>query len=69
MSASRATARQVRRFLTDKNGATLIEYAMVIGLVSIVIGFLAPEITALVEELILETAAKLNDGGPVLIVK
>lgn len=55
--------------MTDKNGATLIEYAMVIGLVSIVIGFLAPEITALVEELILETAAKLNDGGPVLIVK
>lgn len=69
MSASRATARQVQRFLTDQNGATLIEYAFVIGLVSIVVGFLAPEITALVEELFLETASKLNDGGPAMIVK
>ena len=55
--------RLLRSFLSDTGGATMIEYSFVIGLVSIVIGFMIPEIWAAVDSLFLQVASGTVDAA------
>ena len=60
MTARAAAARHVQRLVADDTGATMIEYALIVSLASIAIGFLIPEIRASIDELFLRTAAGLG---------
>ena len=57
MSSWPGILRLLRSFLSDTSGATMIEYSFVIGLVSIVIGFMIPEIWAAVDSIFLQVAS------------
>ena len=63
MSFRSGTLRLLRRFLSDTSGATMIEYSFVIGLVSIAIGFMIPEIWAAVDSLFLQVASGTVDAA------
>jgi Flp pilus assembly pilin Flp len=56
----KSAARQVERLALDEGGATFIEYALVISVVSIGIGFLLPEIGTMINELFLQAASKVD---------
>ena len=47
----------LRRFAADTGGATMIEYSFVIGLVSIGVGFMIPELWAALDSLFLQVAS------------
>ena len=57
MSFRPGAVRLLRRFLSDTSGATMIEYSFVIGLVSIAIGFMIPEIWTALDSLFLRVAS------------
>ena len=57
MSFRSGIAQLLRRFAADTSGATMIEYSFVIGLISIGIGFMIPEIWAAIDSLFLQVAS------------
>ena len=58
-------ATQYFDYLTaEDNGATTIEYAFIVSLVSIGIGFMIPEIRGAIDELFLQTASGLGAAAP-----
>lgn len=63
MAPYRATVRRLKAFAADTRGATIIEYAFIISLVSIAIGFTIPEIRAGIEALFVETATGISNAA------
>lgn len=61
-TALAATISCVRRMIGDESGGTLIEYAIIMFLVSVAIGFLFPEISAAIDELFTRTASDINSA-------
>ena len=51
-----------RGMIADDSGGTIIEYAIFMFLVTVTIGFLFPEIGALVNELFLRTTVEMNSA-------
>ncbi len=58
-----ATLRRIQQLLADDSGATIIEYALIISLISIAIGFMIPDIRASIDALFLQTATGLGDAA------
>lgn len=63
MPAHRSAAWRIRRLVTDTGGATLIEYAAITFLVSIVLGFVLPNFGDAVEGLYERTSSVLAGIG------
>ncbi len=63
MSHLSIAEKHIQRFAEDTTGATMIEYALIISLVSIAIGFVIPEIKASIDVLFLRTASGLEDAA------
>lgn len=57
MSSWSGMLRLLRGFAADTGGTTMIEYSFVIGLISIAIGFMIPEIWAAIDSLFLQVAS------------
>ena len=55
-----AVARQFQRLLADESGGSFVDYAIIITLVSIGVGFVTPEIGAFLEKLFAHTTIELN---------
>ncbi len=53
-------AREFQRLLKDESGATFVEYCLFITLVSIGIGFFAPDLGALVGDLLARAAVGID---------
>ena len=51
MAVFSATARQFRRLLADESGGSFVDYAIIITLVSMGVGFATPEIGAFIGRL------------------
>jgi Flp pilus assembly pilin Flp len=64
MSLLNAAEKHFQRFAEDTTGVTIIEYALIISLVSIAIGFVVPEIRSSIDILFLRTAAGLGNAAP-----
>ncbi len=63
MSLLSSAEKHIQRFAEDTSGATMIEYALIISLVSIAIGFMIPEIKASIDVLFLRTASGLQNAA------
>ena len=63
MMLSSAILRRIQRLVADDSGATIIEYALIISLISIAIGFLIPDIRASIDTLFLQTSTGLSDAA------
>lgn len=63
MSLLNAAEKHIHRFAEDTNGVTIIEYALIISLVSIAIGFMVPEIRSSIDVLFLRTASGLENAA------
>ena len=64
MTARAAAARYIQRLLADDSGATVIEYAVIVSIVSIGIGFMLPEIKASIDDLFLRAASAVGAALP-----
>ena len=51
------------RAVVDEDAATAIEYAFIVSLVSIAIGFTIPELRAQIDALMLLTSSALSDAA------
>lgn len=60
MAVFTPVARQFQRLLKDESGATFVEYCLLITAVSIGIGFFAPDLGALVSDLLARAAVGIN---------
>ena len=60
MTVQGIAARHVQRLVADDDGATMMEYALIVSLASIAIGALIPELRSSIDELFLRTAAGLS---------
>lgn len=60
MAVLAATARQLQRLLADESGGSFVDYAIIITLVSIGVGFVTPEIGDFLERLFAFTTIELN---------
>ncbi len=58
-----AAMRRIQGLIADDGGATMIEYALIISLISIAIGFLIPDIRASIDSLFLQTASGLTNAA------
>ncbi len=58
-----AAENYILRFAEDSRGVTIIEYALIISLVSIAIGFMIPEIRLSMDLLFLRTASGLGNAA------
>ena len=58
-----ATLRRIQSLVADECGATIIEYALIISLISIAIGFMIPDIRASLDSLFLQTATGLSNAA------
>ena len=56
-------SRHFMRLVAEEDGATTIEYAFIVSLVSIGIGFMIPEIRELIDELFLRTGSGLVNAA------
>ncbi len=63
MSLLNTAEKHIRRFAEDTNGVTMIEYALIISLISIAIGFMVPEIRSSLDVLFLRTASGLGNAA------
>ena len=63
MSLLNAAENHILRFAEDSRGVTIIEYAFIISLVSIAIGFMIPEIRSSIDVLFLRTASGLENAA------
>jgi Flp pilus assembly pilin Flp len=59
-AALAATLSCARSMIADDSGGTIIEYAIFMFLVTVAIGFLFPEIGALVNDLFMRTTLEMN---------
>ena len=55
-----ASFRQLQRLLADESGGSFVDYAIIITLVSIGVGFATPEIGAFVGKLFSNMTAEMN---------
>ncbi len=60
MTFTRRIVQLPQRLADDTSGATMTEYAVIIGLLSVVIGFVMPEIMASVDGLFARTISGLR---------
>ncbi len=60
MAVVNATVRQLQRLLADESGGSFVDYAIIITLVSIGVGFVVPEIGGFLERLFAHTIIELN---------
>jgi len=63
MSLLNVAKKQILRFAEDTRGATIIEYAFIVSLVSIAIGFMVPEIRSTLDILFLRTSSGLGNAA------
>jgi Flp pilus assembly pilin Flp len=63
MSLLNAAEKHLQRFAEDTTGVTIIEYALIISLISIAIGFVIPEIRSSIDILFLRTASGLGNAA------
>ena len=63
-----AAMRRIQDLIADDGGATMIEYALIISLISIAIGFLIPDIRASIDSLFLQTASGLTNAAADAVV-
>ena len=60
MAVLSTTVRQLRRLLADESGGSFVDYAIIITLVSIGVGFVTPEIGGFLERLFAHTTIELD---------
>ncbi len=61
MRTDKSVERQTRTLRGSNSGGSILEYALVIGTISVVIGFLAPEIGGFIGGLFEHVGAQLNE--------
>ena len=68
MYISYIAVRHFQRLIDDESGVTIIEYALIISLISIAIGFLIPDIRASIDSLFLQTSNGLSNAAAGAVV-
>lgn len=63
MNFQSSMVKEFHRFAEDNQGATIIEYAFIISLVSIVIGFIIPDIASFIDTLFTRTSSGLGNAA------
>jgi Flp pilus assembly pilin Flp len=63
MTFQSSMVKEFHRFAEDTQGATIIEYAFIISLISIAIGFIIPDISSLIDTLFSLTSSGIGNAA------